>query len=159
MTPHDLVITEAALLDERRWDEWLELYSVDCVFWAPAWIDEERPTTDPLAELSLIYYTSRDGLSDRVDRIRSGTSLASTPLARTAHAVTGLRTLADDGCRCRIASSFGVDVLDVRTQRSHRLFGRYRHDLVKIDDRWRIAEKYVLVLNDLLPGVVDVYSI
>ena len=47
----DLLYQEAAYLDERRWIEWLRLYTEDAEFWIPAWYDDDRPTNDPQTEL------------------------------------------------------------------------------------------------------------
>lgn len=43
----DLLALEADLLDRKRWREWLDLYLEDCVYWVPAWIDEETTGTTP----------------------------------------------------------------------------------------------------------------
>ena len=32
----DILFREARLLDAQRWDEWLEMYCEDAVFWVPA---------------------------------------------------------------------------------------------------------------------------
>ncbi|MGK2942101.1 MAG: aromatic-ring-hydroxylating dioxygenase subunit beta, partial [Immundisolibacter sp.] len=51
-----LLFDEAACLDQRRWDDWLALYTPDCEFWVPAWKSEDTPTGDPGGEVSLVYY-------------------------------------------------------------------------------------------------------
>lgn len=38
----DVVLGEAACLDEQRWDDWLDHYTEDAVLWAPAWDAEHR---------------------------------------------------------------------------------------------------------------------
>ena len=72
----ELLYREAYFLDSQAWDEWLALFLEDCEYWAPAWKSEHEPTSDPKAEVSLIYYASRAGLEDRVWRVRSGRSVA-----------------------------------------------------------------------------------
>src|SRR5665213_474805 len=83
----DLLEREASLLDEQRWDDWLALLSEACEYWMPSWKADETLTTDPQAELSHFYYASRAGLEDRILRLRSGRSAASTPLPRTTHLI------------------------------------------------------------------------
>ena len=56
---------EARLLDDRQWDDWLNCYSPQVVYWMPAWGDDDKLTRDPQREISLIYYPNRDGLEDR----------------------------------------------------------------------------------------------
>ena len=46
---------EARLLDDRQWDEWLELYAEDVEYWMPSWDDDDRITEDPHSQISLIY--------------------------------------------------------------------------------------------------------
>ncbi len=89
-TAADLLYREALALDERRWDDWLALYDEAAEFWVPAWKSEDQPTDDPSSEVSLVYAARRSELEDRVWRVRSGQSIASSPLPRTAHIVTNV---------------------------------------------------------------------
>jgi 3-phenylpropionate/cinnamic acid dioxygenase small subunit len=150
-----LLYREALALDRRDWDEWLVLYEEDAEFWMPAWRDEMEPTTDPQSELSLIWYQGRTNLEERVWRVRSGLSVASTPLPRTVHAVTNILVEGGD----RVAASFTVHTYDVRAQRTHVFFGRYEYRLRETNAGWRIAAKKILLLNDVIPTVVDFYMI
>jgi benzoate/toluate 1,2-dioxygenase beta subunit len=155
----ELLYTEALLLDESRWEEWLELYLPDSVFWVPAWRDETTPTQDPESELSLIYYRGRRNLEDRVWRARSGMSVASTPPSRVVHAITNVLVERADSSEAIISSCFTVHLYDRRSDRTHVFFGRYQHALQCVDGAWRIAAKKILLLNDVIPTVVDFYSI
>lgn len=155
----ELLFREALYLDRRDWDAWLALYIDDCVFWMPAWRDETTPTADPDAELSLIYYRGRRNLEDRVWRVRSGQSIASTPLPRSVHAVTNVLVERADAATAEVAASFTVHRWDVRSERQHVFFGSYRHRLVLVDGEWRIAAKTITLMNDVIPTVVDFYAI
>ena len=62
---------EARFLDDEQWDEWIECYAPEASFWMPAWDDDDRLTEDPQSEISLIYYPDRQGLEDRVFRIKT----------------------------------------------------------------------------------------
>ena len=59
----------------------------------------------------------------------------------------------------RTSASFTVHLHDRRSERSHVFFGRYEHRLERSDAEWRIAAKKILLLNDVIPTVVDFYSI
>ena len=155
----DLLYREAAYLDEGAWDDWLALYTEDALFWMPAWRDELTPTADPDRELSLIYYEGRSGLEDRVVRARSGQSVASHPRPRCLHMISNVRLIECTADTAEIASTFTVFLHDVRAERTHNFFGRYSHTLRREADAWRITRKYVLLLNDTIPTVVDFYSI
>jgi 3-phenylpropionate/cinnamic acid dioxygenase small subunit len=151
----ELLYREALLLDRRDWDGWIALYLPDAVFWVPAWRDETNPTEDPDRELSLIWYRGRRHLEERVWRVRSGLSVASTPLPRTVHAVANVLVEADGS----IVAGFTVHLHDVRAERSHVFFGRYEVLVAREAGEWRIARKKILLLNDVIPAVLDFYSI
>ncbi|MEL0083454.1 MAG: aromatic-ring-hydroxylating dioxygenase subunit beta, partial [Gammaproteobacteria bacterium] len=51
----DFLFEEADLLDRRDWDGWLDLYEEECLFWIPAWEDDDILCEDPDNEVSLIY--------------------------------------------------------------------------------------------------------
>lgn len=158
----DVLYREAECLDERDWDGWLSLYTPDCVFWVPSWISDDAICSDPQREISLIYYASRSGLADRVWRVRSGESVASLPLPRTVHALGNLRlggTGAESPGSMSVKSNWSVDLFSTKTQASHRFFGRYEHRLSRVADRWMIASKKVILLNDYLPSSLDFYSV
>jgi len=155
----EFLYREALLLDRGDWDEWLDLYAPDAIFWMPAWRDESAPTADPDRELSLIHYRGRRNLEDRVWRARSGLSVASTPRPRTVHAVTNvlLTDMSDE--EAGVSASFAVHLHDPRSERSHVFFGRYEYRLRQLGGQWRIASKKILLLNDVIPTVVDFYSV
>ena len=120
---------------------------------------EETPAADPDRELSLIYYDGRRGLEDRVFRARSGQSVASRPRPRCVHSIGNVRLIECTGGTAEVTSTFTVFLYDVRADRTHHFFGRYRHTLRHEGDAWRIARKQILLLNDTIPTVVDFYSI
>ena len=150
---------EALLLDRGDYDAWLALYTLDCLFWMPAWRDDGTQTEDPDRELSLIFYRGRRNLQDRIQRIRSPVSAASRVIPRVAHMVGNVLTGAVDDATVRVDSSFIVNLQDVRTHRSHAYFGRYEHELRFEDGEWRISQKIIRLMNDVVPTMVDVYGI
>ncbi len=152
-----MILEEAAALDEGRWDDWLALFSEDCVFWAPSWDDYSTPTADPESQLSLIYYSSRKRLEERIWRLRSGQSPASVPLHRTMHGITGFRL--DKAAPDTVLSNFTVHSYNPRRKETFVAFGRYRHQFVTVDGALKISAKTILLLNDYLPASVDIYTI
>ena len=160
-----LIEDEAILVDEQRWDEWLALYLPDCEYWMPAWKADGTIGSDPRTELSHIYYASRAGLEDRVARIRSGRSVASTPAPRSLHLIGPIRALdaasvaspATD--RIRLRSSWATQVFFPRSRDTHAFFGRAEHELVRRDGTWKIAKKKIMMQNDYIPTLLDIYCI
>ncbi|MBD3732578.1 MAG: benzene 1,2-dioxygenase [Sphingopyxis sp.] len=151
-----LVLMEGWHLDNREWDEWLALYVPDAVYWLPCWLDEDRLTTDPQREMSLIYYANKTGLEDRVYRIRTEQSLASTPMPRTCHITNVVRAIEEDG-EIRVDSNWVVH--SYRLEVAHCFFGQQTHRLRKTDDGLKIASRRVVLANDIIPNVLDIYSV
>jgi len=152
----DLLYREAAYLDERRWAEWLALYTEDAEFWLPAWDEDGRPTDDPQSQLSLIYYARRAGLEDRVWRIQSGLSSASSPLLRTCHLITNVRITSVMNDHFHVASHWQVHIHQPEKLQSFAYFGFYEHVLRAVGESLRITRKKVILLNDVVEGVLDI---
>jgi 3-phenylpropionate/cinnamic acid dioxygenase small subunit len=155
----ELLYREAAYLDERRWTEWLALYAEDAEFWLPAWDEDARPTDDPQSQLSLIYYNDRSGLEDRVWRIQSGLSPATSPLIRTCHLITNVRLTETGRGQHHVASHWQVQIHRPERQQSSAYFGFYEHVLRPEDGQLRIAKKKIILLNDVVEGVLDIYHV
>lgn len=161
----DLLFREARLLDERKFDAWIDMYAEDVVFWMPAWKDETTPTSDPETELSLIYYEGRQNLADRVWRLRSGLSTASSIPVRVSHIVgnvmveDGETGANGEGNEPVVLSAFTAHHHDVRSNRTHVFFGHYRHVFRQVDGQWLIAAKTILLMNDCIPTIADLYML
>lgn len=155
----ELLYHEAACLDQQRWSEWLELFTEDVEFWIPAWDAEHESTSDPRTEISLMYYDSRAGLEDRIWRIQSGLSSASTPLPRTCHLITNVQINPVVGAQVHVSAHWLVQSFKVREQQSHSHYGSYEYVLRREGDRLRIAKKKIIVLNDVIPSALDIYSV
>lgn len=155
----ELLYREGQLLDRLELDAWLDLYTSDCLFWMPAWRDDGKQTEDPDRELSLIYYRGRRNLEDRVQRIRSGFSVASAVMPRVSHMIGNVLPERVDEETVKVDSSFIVNVHDVRTNRSHAYFGRYEHELSLEGQDWKISRKIIRLMNDVVPTMLDIYGI
>ncbi len=148
---------EALYLDSKNWDDWLALYAEDAVYWAPAWDDDGKPTTDPHREISLIYYPDRSGLEDRVFRIRTGRSAsASNPPPRTSHTMQLLQVdVAGDHVHAR--TNWVVNTFKEGEVTTY--FGWAEYDLAPHADSWRIKRRVTHILNDTAKTVIDVNMI
>lgn len=157
---NEILEREALLLDEHRWDEWLALFTADCEYWMPTWRSDDTLTASPETELSHFYYGSRAGLEDRILRIRSNRSPASTPLPRSTHIIGSVRLLEPPALdRMRLRSAWVCHVFFPRAKQSHAFFGHTEHELVAENDRWLIARKKIVLQNDYIPTMLDVYCV
>jgi benzoate/toluate 1,2-dioxygenase beta subunit len=151
---------EAANLDDQKWDEWIGLFAEDCEYWVPTWRKDGTLTEDPKRELSHIYYANRSGLEDRILRIRSRLSPASMPLMRTTHVLGNvlIEEAREDRVLARI--SWVNHIYNVRTKASHEYFGSSQYLLsLQGGAPSRILKKKVMIQNDIIQAVVDIYCL
>ncbi len=148
---------EARHLDERNWDEWLKSYHEDCVFWMPSWDDEDQLSKDPQKEISLIYYPNKGGLEDRVFRIKTERSSASMPEPRTSHNISNIEILQDNEEQVEIR--FNWFTLSYRYKTTDQYFGTSFYTLKKQEDSYVITNKKIILKNDYIRQVLDIYHI
>ncbi|ATE59675.1 aromatic-ring-hydroxylating dioxygenase subunit beta [Thauera sinica] len=154
----DFLHTEAALLDDKDWDAWLDMYSKEVEFWMPAWDDDGTLTGNPQREVSLMYYPRRDGLEDRVFRIRTGKSTASTPEHRTSHNLSNILVTGREGEACRVR--FNWVTFSQRHGAVEHYFGSSLYDLAReADGKTRIRRKKVILKSDRIHQVIDIYHV
>jgi benzoate/toluate 1,2-dioxygenase beta subunit len=149
---------EARLLDDKDWDAWLSCYATDAVFWMPSWDDDETLVDDPQTEISLIYYGHRGGLEDRVFRIKTDRSSAtSLPEPRTSHNISNVEVLERDGNTCQVR--FNWVTFSFRYKTVDTYFGTSFYTLDTSGDQPLIKNKKVVLKNDYIHHVVDIYHI
>jgi 3-phenylpropionate/cinnamic acid dioxygenase small subunit len=85
-----LVIRECRLIDERRFEEWLTLFTSDCRYWLPI------TDADPEVEPSLIY-DDFTRMQERVYRLTNTRPPSQEPASRTLHTVSNVEV--EDGGR------------------------------------------------------------
>ena len=153
----ELIAREATLLDRRRWDEWINLYTEDAVYWVPSWANEEETTTDPELHLNLIYLRSRGGLEDRVFRIESRDSYASLPLDRTVHVIGNVLVEKTNGEEIEAVANCLVHTYGKKGGMTRASL--YDFVLRRVDGELKIARKKITLIDDRLEGPVDVYHI
>ena len=153
----DFLYREARYLDDKQWDEWLEMYAVDASFWMPSWDDNDELTEDPQREISLIWYGNRTGLEDRIFRIKTERSSASIPDTRTSHNLSNIELLeqADGLCKVR----FNWHTLSFRYKTVDSYFGSSFYTLDVRGENPLIKAKKVILKNDYVRQVIDVYHL
>ncbi|MBP9960588.1 benzoate 1,2-dioxygenase small subunit [Pseudomonas sp. FFUP_PS_473] len=153
----DFLYQEARYLDDSQWDQWLECYASDATFWMPAWDDNDQLTENPQREISLIWYGNRGGLEDRVFRIKTERSSATMPDTRTSHNISNLELLEQSDGLCHLR--FNWHTLSFRYKTVDSYFGTSFYTLDVRGDRPLIKAKKVVLKNDYVRQVIDIYHI
>jgi 3-phenylpropionate/cinnamic acid dioxygenase small subunit len=164
---------EARLLDERRFHEWLELFTEDVRYWmagrrnrypksskAIAILDldryiEEEETEE--AELA-IFDENKQTLGARVARLDTGMAWAEDPPSRTRHLVANIEVeTGSAGSELNVRSNFIVYRSRSETEQDFYI-GARRDVLRLVDGRWKIANrKLILDQNVLLAKNVSIF--
>ncbi|MGD6749068.1 benzoate 1,2-dioxygenase small subunit [Streptomyces sp. BH105] len=154
----EFLYREARFLDDREFEKWLDCYRADAEFWMPAWADDDELTRDPQTEISLVYYPTRAGLEDRVFRIRTDRSSAtSLPEPRTGHNISNVEVTGREGDLLHVR--FNWFTLYYRYQSTDTYFGTSHYTLDVSGPEPLIARKKVVLKNDFVHHVVDIYHV
>ncbi|WP_415922848.1 benzoate 1,2-dioxygenase small subunit [Tateyamaria sp. SN6-1] len=152
------LFAEARALDDREWDTWLGFYHKDCPFWMPAWDDYDELTQDPHNEISLMYYPDRAGIEDRVFRIKTDRSSAtSLPEPRTSHNISNIEVLSSEGSQIKLR--FNWLTMTYRYGNTDQHWGTSFYTIDTSGSKPLIADKKVILKNDRIHHVIDVYHV
>lgn len=136
-----LLTREARLVDEGRFNDWLELFTDDCLYWVPI----VPGAGDPRREVSHAL-DDRRRLADRVFWLRTGLAFCQIPQSRTRRLVGNVEVLDDPDTGNRIVRSNFI-VNEFRAGRAKTYSGWYGHVLAPSADGWRIRLKQVNLLD------------
>lgn len=136
-----LLIREARLVDEGRFNDWLELFTDDCLYWVPV----VPGGGEPRREVSHAF-DDRRRLTDRVYWLRTGLAFCQIPQSRTRRLITNVEALDDPATGARFVRS-NVLVTEFRAGTTKLYAAWYGHVLVPFDSGWRIRLKQVNLLD------------
>jgi 3-phenylpropionate/trans-cinnamate dioxygenase beta subunit len=133
---------EAALLDERRFREWLDLLAEDISYILETNTlaqtrDRRRGVAPPS---TYIFNESKYQLERRVARLETGLAWSEEPASRTRHFVTNVRILARDGDELDLACNYLVHRA-AKARDHHTFIGVRRDRLRRVGGAWRIASR------------------
>jgi anthranilate 1,2-dioxygenase (deaminating, decarboxylating) small subunit len=148
---------KAELCDRQQWVDYLELFDENSEFHIPQWDTEHVYVTDPKRGMSLMYYANRAGLEDRVFRLGTGKSAASTPLPRTLHMVSNVTIQRVSDSQLEAKAKWMTHVH--RFGQSTYFYGDASYLLKPAGFSWVILKKHVLLMNDTIDSVLDFYHV
>lgn len=137
-----LLFAEARLLDAYRYDDWLRLYTDDCLYWIPCNSDD----IDPVRHISIVY-DDRARLLDRVWRTTSGLNYGQEPPSRTTH-VIGNIVCAEEAGDGQVVVSSSFILVELRRGVQSLYSGRCEHHLVTEGETWKIRQKKIYLLQN-----------
>jgi 3-phenylpropionate/cinnamic acid dioxygenase small subunit len=139
--PRDFAAHEAALLDERRLDDWLALFAEDGHYWVPLL---GAAQADPFSHNSLAY-EDRLLLQLRVDRLKNPRAHSQHPASHSQHVLQPSRIEHESAGEARLRTPFIY--IEARGESQVLLTGTVRHHLVRTPAGWAIREKRIDLLD------------
>jgi len=136
-----MIEREARILDQLRYEEWLDLFAPECLYWAPA----TPEGGDPRREVSVMF-DDRRRLEDRIYRLRTGYAWSQAPSSRTSRIVSNVEVFdcARNDQRM-VRSNFAIS--EFWDGEIRMLAGWSGHRFRHIGGRWLISAKQINLVN------------
>ena len=155
---------EARLLDERRFHEWLELFTDDVRYWMGARTNRYPRSSKAIAILSPNRYVeddhtredelsildeTKETLAGRVARLDTGMAWAEDPPSRTRHMISNIEVAGETGAELTTYSNFVV--YRSRAESEQDFYVGARQDLLRrIDGGLKIARRKLTLDQNVL---------
>jgi len=149
----EFLYREAELLDERRYQDWLELFTEDVRYWMPMrrnvpHDESEREFTREGADVNW-FDEGKDTLTRRVAQIRTGIHWAEEPLSRICHMVSNVQVLHASDTEVGVKSRFLIYRNRVETE-TDVLVGKREDLLRRVDGGFKIARRKIVLDQSVL---------
>ena len=149
---------EAELLDERRYEEWLTLFTDDAHYFMP--MRRNVPRDEPEREFTRAgldvnwFDEGKDTLTRRVKQILTGVHWAEEPPSRICHMISNVQVLAaspagPSPAEVSVKSRFLVYRNRVETETDF-LVGKREDLLRRVNGGWKIARRTIILDQSVL---------
>jgi 3-phenylpropionate/cinnamic acid dioxygenase small subunit len=155
-----LLSTEAYMLDERRFLEWLELFTDDATYAVSVreavQLRDEGSTLRPYPEVPL-FDEDHAFTTIRVKRLETRLAHAEQPPSLTRHLITNV-LIHENATADELHVSSHFQVYQHRPGFAEHVYCGKREDtLQRIAGQWRIAARRVVLDTSLLPGTISIF--
>ncbi len=136
------LIREVQLLDERRFEEWRDLFTEDGRYWVPL----NPCPKDPDGECSL-FFDDKTMMATRFERLRHPNIHSQNPPHRTCHVVGNVVVDNVDVAIGEVSVWSNMIMTDYRMQVQRVFSGRVLHRLRRVGAGYKIVLKRVDLIN------------
>jgi 3-phenylpropionate/cinnamic acid dioxygenase small subunit len=137
---------EARLLDTAAFETWLDLFTEDSVYWAPAGHDD----IDPARHVSIIH-DDKPALTRRVKRLRSGHAYAQDPASRVHRLISNVELFEFDETSGVLEVQCMMLLIELARHRQTIHSARCFFTLLKDGETWLIRRKKINLLRNNEP--------
>lgn len=138
----DFAVLEARLIDEHRFEEWLDLYADDGIYWMPL----EWGQTDARLTANLMH-EDKLLLRVRVERLKGNRTFSQKPKSRCHHVLQTPTVDARDEAANAYRLYTPFHYVETRLDEQTLYAGWAKHHLSVIDGKLRIRLKRVDLVN------------
>ncbi len=138
----EFLFHEARLLDECRFEDWMDLFTDDGIYWVPT---EENQQSG--IDTHSIFYDDKTLMDHRVRRLNHPLNYAQTPPSRTRHVIGNVVIEDDGGTDGEIQVRSSLVAVEFWRERQRVFAGDCRHRLRREGEGLRIASKRVDLAN------------
>jgi 3-phenylpropionate/cinnamic acid dioxygenase small subunit len=131
---------QAELLDGKSWQDFIDLFTPDGVYWMPA--SPEQTTWDGVPA---IFAEDRNLMTVRMKRLTHPHAWSQAPMWGTSHLVGNVVVEADEGGEIVARSRFHM--MEFRRDASRHFAGSYRHHLRRTPEGLRLKLQRVDMVN------------
>ena len=136
------LIHEARLLDERRFRDWMGLFTEDGTYWVPAVPGQKSPF-----DQASLFYDDRDLMGTRIARLEHPRIHVQAPPSRTVHLVGNAVLEEADEEKGEYLVGSTMIMVEYRDERQRLFAGRQQHRLRREGTSFRIVQKRVDLIN------------
>ena len=147
---NQFLIHEARLLDERHFEEWLDLFDDDATYFMPgrtnAWESGEVEDSIHKPGALAIFEDTKSTLETRVKSLRTGKAWGENPPSRTRHLITNVEVDAneEDKALLSVRSNFLVYRAQLETDQDS-FVGSRKDVLRRLDNSFKIVSREILM--------------
>ena len=133
---------QSECLDERRWEEWLSLFTDDGVYWMPASRDQVTAEGQPN-----IFFEDHYLMDMRIRRIEHPYAHSQAAGHRTSHVVSNVIIQTQDKKNKSIEVTSRFHMVEYRLDQQRYFGGKYTHKLLETDVGYKIMQQRVDLAN------------
>ena len=133
---------QADHLDNKRWQEFIDMFAPDGVYWVPAHPDQTTGDGVPS-----IFYEDRDLMLIRLRRLGHPHAWSQKTEWATSHVVSNIIIDSWEPANETIVCRSRFHVMEFRRDELRHFGGAYTHELVKTGDDYRIKLQRVDLVN------------
>jgi len=131
---------QAELLDAKQWQEWIDLFAEDGVYWMPP-----EPSHKTWEGMPAIFAEDKNLMKVRMGRVLHPDAWSQRPLWGTNHVISNVIVESASNDKIRVRSRFHM--MELRRDDVRHFAGSYQHELKKTKDGYRIKLQRVDMTN------------